>query len=434
MEDILSQAKKVAEQAEVFHATTKTTPVRFEGNRLKQIHTKESTTTALRLIKNGRIGFAQVNGFAKPEKMVDMALETCTFGAEARFDFPGSQSYPAVQVLDPQVDRLAIEDMVQIGQQMIDTLLKHTPELVCEAAVSKGITSVHIANSQGNRAEYQKSFFNISLEGVLVRNDDMLFVGDSQSSCHPIRSPEIVVAEVTRQLELARINTDISPGPMPVVFTPLGVASALLSPLVAAFNGKTVLEGASPLKDKVGKQVFDKSFSLWDDATLPYQVASCPCDDEGVPGQRTPLVESGVISNFYYDLQTAALAGKKSTGNGTRAGGMPTPSPNSLVATPGNLSYKDMVKDIKEGLVIDFLMGAEQGNILNGDFSGNVLLGYKIERGEITGRVKNTMVSGNAFDVLKKLGGIGKDARWVGGFLYTPHLYCLELSVTTKNG
>ncbi|MBM3148399.1 MAG: hypothetical protein FJZ88_00005 [Chloroflexi bacterium] len=113
---------------------------------------------------------------------------------------------------------------------------------------------------------------------------------------------------------------------------------------------------------------------------------------------------------------------------------MPTPSPNSLVATPGNLSYKDMVKDIKEGLVIDFLMGAEQGNILNGDFSGNVLLGYKIERGEITGRVKNTMVSGNAFDVLKKLGGIGKDARWVGGFLYTPHLYCLELSVTTKNG
>ncbi|MBM3182761.1 MAG: TldD/PmbA family protein [Chloroflexi bacterium] len=434
MDDILSQAQKVAEQAEVFQATTQTTPVRFEANRLKQIQTKESTTTALRLVKNGRIGFAQVNGFVKPKELVNMALETCIFGAEARFDFPANQAYPSVQIFDPQVDRLAIEDMVQIGQQMVDALIKHTPELVCEASVSKGITSVHIANSQGSKAVYQKSFFNLSLEGVLVRNDDMLFVGDSQSSCHPIRNSETIVAEVTRQLELASVNAHISTRPMPVIFTPLGVASTLLSPLIAAFNGKTVLEGASPLKDKIGKQVFDKSFSLWDDATLPYQVSSHPCDDEGVPGQCTPLVESGVISSFYYDLQTAALAGKHSTGNGTRAGGLPTPSPSSLVVNQGNVSYEDMVQDIKEGLVIDLLMGAEQGNILNGDFSGNVLLGYKVERGKVTGRVKNTMVSGNAFDVLKKLGGIGKDARWVGGFLYTPHLYCLELSVATKEG
>jgi PmbA protein len=434
VEDILSQAKKVAEQAEVFQATTQTTPVRFEANRLKQIQTKESTTTALRLVKNGRIGFAQVNGFVKPGALVDMAMDTCPFGAEAKFDFPGNLAYPSVQIFDPQVDRLTIEDMAQAGQQMLDAVIKHTPELVCEASVSKGTTSVHIANSQGGKAQYQKSFFSLSLEGVLVRNDDMLFVGDSQSSCHPMTNPEIIVAEVIKQLELAKENANISTRPMPVIFTPMGAASALLSPLVAAFNGKTVFEGASPLKDKLGKQVFDESFSLWDDATLPYQVASCPCDDEGMPGRRTPLVENGVISSFYYDLQTAGLAGKHSTGNGSRSGGLPTPSPNSLVLSQGNVSYEDMVKEIREGLIIDLLMGAEQGNVLNGDFSGNVLLGYKVERGEVTGRVKNTMVSGNVFNVLKKLGGIGKDARWIGGFLYTPHLYCLDLSVTTKDG
>jgi PmbA protein len=221
---------------------------------------------------------------------------------------------------------------------------------------------------------------------------------------------------------------------MPVIFTPRGVASALISPLVSAFNGKTVFDGASPLKDKLGVQFFDENFSLWDDATLPYQVASYPCDDEGVPGRRTPLVEHGRVSHFIYDLQTAALAKTQSTGNGDRRGGMPSPSPSSLVINTGDADFDSMVEDIKEGLMVDILMGAEQGNILNGDFSGNVLLGFKIENGEITGRVKDTMVAGNVYQLLKQIEAVGKDARWVEGFLLTPSLYCTGLSVASKAG
>ncbi len=91
-----------------------------------------------------------------------------------------------------------------------------------------------------------------------------------------------------------------------------------------------------------------------------------------------------------------------------------------------------MVQDIKEGLVIEQLMGAEQGNVLGGDFSGNVLLGYKIENGKIVGRVKNTMVSGNVYQVLKEIAALGKEAKWVGGGVYTPHIYCPSLAVASK--
>jgi PmbA protein len=93
-----------------------------------------------------------------------------------------------------------------------------------------------------------------------------------------------------------------------------------------------------------------------------------------------------------------------------------------------------MVRDIKEGLVVEFIIGAEQGNILNGDFSGNVLLGYKVEKGEITGRVKNTMVSGNVYQALKQIEAIGQERRWVEGFLLTPCLCCTSLSVAAKAG
>jgi PmbA protein len=93
-----------------------------------------------------------------------------------------------------------------------------------------------------------------------------------------------------------------------------------------------------------------------------------------------------------------------------------------------------MVKDIKDGLIIEQLMGATQGNILNGDFSGNVLLGYRIANGEITGRVKNTMVSGNIYQILKQVEALGNDSRWVDGFLRTPSIYLPGVSVATKKG
>jgi len=432
VEDILSQAKKVAEQAEVFQISSKVTPVHFEANRLKQIQDKEGTRTALRLIKGGKVGFAQASGFIESRTLVEMAAEACQFGMPAKFNFPNPKVYPKIDTFDSQVDAVTIDDMVELGEQLIAKIKQHTPDILCEASITRGIASVHIINSKGGEASYNKSFFSLSLEGVLIKDEDMLFVGDSQSSCHPIPNSKPIAEKVIKQLELAKRNVGISTKPMPVIFTPHGVASSLIAPLASAFNGKLVFDGASPLKDKLGKQVFDKNFSLWDDATLPYQVGSYPCDDEGVPSQRTPLIDQGVVSHFIYDLQTAALANTQSTGNGSRHGGMPTPSPSSFVIGKGDASFWDMVRDIKEGLAIELLIGAEQGNILNGDFNGNVLLGYQIESGEITGRVKDTMVAGNVYQILRQLEAIGNDTRWVEGFLLTPSLYCSSLSVASK--
>jgi PmbA protein len=90
-----------------------------------------------------------------------------------------------------------------------------------------------------------------------------------------------------------------------------------------------------------------------------------------------------------------------------------------------------MVADMGEGIIIEQLMGATQGNILGGDFSGNVLLGYKVENGRITGRVKDTVVFGNVYALLKEIAGLGSDARWVDG-LYVPSMYFPALSVASK--
>ena len=107
---------------------------------------------------------------------------------------------------------------------------------------------------------------------------------------------------------------------------------------------------------------------------------------------------------------------------------------SAFVLEEGDTSYEEMLSGIDEGLVVEELIGANQGNLLAGDFGGNVLLGYKVEKGEIVGRVKDTMVAGNIMDVLKSVTAIGSDARWVGGSLRTPSLLCDGVSVSAKRG
>ena len=433
MENILAQAKKVAEEAEVFLVSSEETPVQFEANRLKHIQSKQSTSLALRIVRQGRLGYAATTEPSDIQNLVDNAVATAQFGMPARFELPSAASYPQIDVFDPDIESISIEEMIKLGEELIAMVTSHTTDIVCEALVTKGTISLRIINSRGGQANYKKSIFGLGIEGSLIRGTDMLFVGESQSSCHPLTQPREVAEVVLQQLELAKNRASVPTRQLPVIFTPRGVANALIPSLMTAFNGKTVLEGASPIGSKLGQAVFDPKLWLWDDPTIAYRPNSRPCDDEGIPSQRTPLIKQGTVANFLYDLQTASLAHTRSTGNGSRnRGGLPIPSPTALVIAPGKTTFDEMVNDIKEGLVIEQLMGAEQGNILGGDFSGNVLLGYKVESGKIVGRVKDTMVSGNVYQVLKQIIAIGSEAKWVGGFLQTPHLYCPSLSVASK--
>jgi PmbA protein len=434
LEEVLRSARKEAEQAEVFSVSSRAMPIQFEANELKQVQTKESSSTALRIFREGRIGFATASGGGDWEALVDMAVETSQFGSPASFQFPSRQDYSEVSIFDPEVEEIAMERMVEIGKELIARIRGHTPDILCDVQVTRGTSSISFINSQGGEGRYGKSFFSLSLEGILVRDTDMLFVGDSENSCRPdFTGIDGLADRVIWQLEMAKKKAAVSTRLLPVVFTPVGVASALLSPLVLAFNGKSVLEGASPLKDRLEEHVFDKKLSLWDDATIAYGVGSYPFDDEGVSSRRVPLITSGIVANFLYDLQTASLAGTQSTGNGQRAGGgFPRPDISSLILSGGDVPFRAMVEDMKEGLIVEQVMGADQGNILGGDFGGNVLLGYKVVNGEIVGRVKDTMIAGNVYQVLKELLGIGQETRWVGGVLQTPHLYCSGVSVATK--
>jgi len=200
----------------------------------------------------------------------------------------------------------------------------------------------------------------------------------------------------------------------------------LLLALRLGFNGKNVFLGSSPLAGKLGEKIADERFSITDNPLIDYASSSDKYDGEGVPHQITPLIENGVIKNFLYDLDTAGRAGTKTTGNGVGCG------TTNLVIKEGDTPYEEMVTNTKEGLLVHSVMGLGQGNAISGEFSVNVQLGYKIENGEIVGRVKDVMLAGNTYDALKNIAAIGDKAEWAGWSLLTPPIKIGKVSVVAR--
>jgi len=140
------------------------------------------------------------------------------------------------------------------------------------------------------------------------------------------------------------------------------------------------------------------------------------------------LIAQGRVQQFYTDRTTARALGRQSTGNGFRPslGRYPTPDLVNLFVEPGQSSFEELLAQLDEGLIVDQMLGG--GADLSGDFSINVDLGYRVEKGKIVGRVKDTMVAGNVYTALKQLVALGSDLQW-NGSCYTPSLIVEGLSV-----
>ncbi|GAF97314.1 unnamed protein product, partial [marine sediment metagenome] len=177
MESILAQAKRVAEEAEVFMVSVEETPVQFEANHLKHIQSKQSTSVALRIVRQGKLGYSSASELGDSQSLVSNAVETAQFGMPAKFELPSLSFYPKVEVFDPDVESVSIEEMIKLGEELIAAVRGHTPDIVCEAGVTRAVISVRIINSRGGEASYKKSIFSLGIEGSLIRGTDMLFVG-----------------------------------------------------------------------------------------------------------------------------------------------------------------------------------------------------------------------------------------------------------------
>jgi len=415
-EQVLELALKRTDQAEVIFEQSRTRSVEFVSNLLKSVSTSAERGIGLRVIHGGRIGFSSTTDLDALEDLVGCALASAEFGQEAAFAFPGPADAPQVRVYDPAVESLDMDRAVAMGREVIDQMLSARPGLQCTMEVVCAKDARRTVNSSGLDVGLESSTFEGGVWALQVTDAGLLEVGEGLEWRRPCDSLRPYASRILEKLALADRVAENTSGQLPVIFTPKAVGS-LLATLCLNTSGKLVQKGVSVLKDSLGEQVLDKRLSLWDDALVDYAPGSTPTDGEGLPCARLPLFEKGVLRTFVYDLQTAGKMGCRSTGSANRSyRSQPAPGYANIRLEPGETAWEEMVRDVGRGVIADQVLGAGQSNVLAGEFSVNLDLGYLIEGGEVVGRLKDTMVAGNVFEALKEVVAIGRETEWHGEY------------------
>ncbi len=436
MKKLIDRIRKKVTTGELFKVNYHSIPVDFEMNQLKSVEMEEIEGLALRVIHQGKVGFSSTTSQKEIDGLIDKAIEISQFGQTASFDFPKQMMQPEKQgpeLYDPAVPEITIPQMIETGNEMIKRIHSIRTDFRCDAGISRQEASIQYWNTYDASFEYRKTMFSLAVMIQDTREDDMMMLAESQQWGQADLSTDRLMERLEKKVNWGARIVEVTSGNVPAIFTPKALL-VLLLPVISGLNGRLVNRKVSPLTDKKDQLLCSPQFSLYNDGTIAYAGGSGPYDDEGVPMQRFPLIEKGILKNFYYDLQHSGEAGVASTGNGFRAGFASSPSPgvSNLIIPEGKISLTEMIQDIDEGIIVDQVLGLGQGNVLSGAFSNNVQLGFKIKNGKVAGRIKNVMIAGNAFDILKEIVAVGHEARWVSGRYCFPPICVKSLSVSTK--
>ena len=431
--DILSLLKKQAEQVEVLSMQNEKTTVEYEANQLKTCTVAETRGTAVRVIRNGQLGFAASSDDTALDKLAANALESAMYGDKASFSFPESKPAPIVRTYDKTIMDLPIARLVEIGKEMLELVLPVEPNARCNISVERSLVTAGIRNQKGLDVSFKTSPLSLGFEIDRIEGDDVLIAYDQAGTTIWEKDYLEFAWRLVEKLKKARTIKSLKPGKMPVLFSPTGTL-ALALPLTQGLNGKEVQKGSSPMAGKIGGKLFDEKINIIDDGTIEGKFASASYDDEGVPHRRNILIEKGVLQSFIYDLKTASKSGMETTGNASR--GLftpPDPSFTNLVIQPGDTPLQDILAGIDHGILVEDVMGLGQGNIISGAFSNPLALALVIEKGEIVGRAKDLSIAGNIYDLLKNVSAVSKETQWVYGTFHTPYILIPEMNVAGKN-
>ncbi len=421
LESLLELASsKGASHGEVYQVTSESKPVFFEGNHLKQLESSQSVGTALRLWQDNRPGLAVAYGKIDPELLVEKAIALSKLNEPEEIELAPSRK--AVHNLGGAT--ASVLELVELGKKAISQLREECPELICSAELESEQETTTLINSQGLYCQYSESALSYYLGVELVRGEDFLGIYDGEYSKDKLNI-DLIIEQIVQRLDWAKKNVTSPQGNVPVLLT-ANAATLLWGTVSAALNGKRIKEKSSPWSSQHQQLVLDQKISLSQQPDKqPYD---CPFDDEGMPTQELNLIDAGVLNQFYCDRTIARELKIEPTGNGFRPGldTYPNPSLVNLIVNSGDANFSKLVTQLDNGIIVDQILGG--GADISGDFSVNIDLGYRVENGKITGRIKDTAIAGNVYQVLKQVVALGNDSIW-NGSCFTPSLIVDGISV-----
>jgi len=406
----------------------------FENDKLQSIDDISHSILGCRVFKHNKVGNSFVNNPTLYKQMVENSINSAKFGKEINIKLPKNQEY---KLLEWTYNKNHLEyskhDLKDIAEELLVKIKKFAPEAKISTNIHMGYSQFTLQNTNGFNGFYEES--NLSLCGglfELAEDGTFLEMYESYSYYDEDVNFDNILQPLQERIERSRKSSKFEKtGKFPVIFAP-SVVDLLLEPIEIAVNGKTLSKGLSLFENKLHDKLFDEKLTIIDDPFYYHGNASMPFDDEGVVGEKIKLIEKGYFKNFIFDCTIAAKMNTNSTGHATRSvSGLPYPSLTNRIIQIGENSLNEMIQGIDYGLLLVSSLGEGQSNVIAGDFSVLAESAFLIENGILKGRVKDIMISGNIFDLLKDIPMI-ENRLYQESSLFTPHIMINNVQISTK--
>ncbi len=434
---IISKAmQKGADECDVFISMDEDFSVVIKDEEIESLKNAITKGLGVRVFKDKKIGFAYTTDFSNfaLEKVTEEAIllaKNSTPEPENLLPENNNLKNKEIKIFDPSIYSISIEQRIKTAKEIERKAKSYDRRIKVE---STGFGSLiqrrTIANSNGFAGQYEGTIFEIYCSTIATENSDSQtgFYNSVGRFIDDLEPPDVVATKSSDRAIKLLNPRKIKTGKYPVIFDPT-TAPVIISYIATATNGKNSFRKMSFLSDKIGEKVARENITIIDDGCLDRKIGSKPFDDEGVATKEKSIIEKGVLKTFLLDSITARKFGQTPTGNAYRRyNTIPSPSPLNFYLKPGDESPEEIIKQVKEGLLVIKLIGFGV-DIVSGDISKGAS-GLWIKNGEIAFAVDKITIADNLSNILKNISIIGNDLIFYGN-IASPTFLVEEMTIAS---
>lgn len=395
------------DELEIFVHITDVIDVEGELGEVSKTSRAKETDIFVRGVVDNRVGF----GFTNDLRFLNDTVKKVYSSARANKkdknwqSLPEPRKYHRIEEYDPEIEKMSVEEVIDTCQRIIDLTPEGITPAFCDAR--REIGKKYCVNTNGIEVS-EKGTWNAAYSYLIGKTKTGVTPGclGIEITRRKKLNLEKIVSSAARDVELSKNLKKAESGLTDVIIHPYALEDLLCYTLLTSVLGENVMRGKSFLKSKIGTRVCSEKLTIIDDPFHKNGVSTMKCDFEGVPTEKTVLIQDGILENFLWNDYWGKRAGKGSTGNGYRniLKGTVETKPTNIVIEEGDGDVFDM----REGYYVKGFQGAHSSNPESGEFSVVCNPAFRVENGEITGGCV-FMISGNIYDLLKNIEEIDKE-------------------------
>jgi PmbA protein len=416
---IFDYAKDKADETEILLSVNNSFSVKINEQNVESFNYSDSKGIGVRVVKDGKVGYAYTEKFDEDtfKLIVDEAIDNAKYTEDDDIVIMDnySKNTNSPNVYSEELNKIDVVDKIQLAKDL-EKYTKETDKRVFNvpyAVFGDGKSYSRVANSKGLDREDTQNYAYAYVGALSEENDDKrmgmdFLITRDFNEFDPKKMAEESVKKSTDLLN----GKPAESGKYAVVFNNEMMAT-MLATFSGIFNAKSVQEGRSLLKGKIGEQVANNNVTIVDDSLHPNGFSTSAFDSEGYPTERTILIEKGVLKSYLHNTITARKDGVKSTGNGSRGykGTLGISTSNFLIEA-GEYKETDIFTKHDKIIEIVSLQGMHSGaNAISGDFSLGAQ-GFMWENGKRIHSLKPFTVSGNFLQMLSGVEAIADNFKF----------------------